>query len=188
MAVYRQDGSTGQAEIGSPATGDGSSGARHEPDTAADRISSSSPLAQVRPQVKFKSQRPCGSRLSRLSHDLISAERVRCNLPASSPRRKPTLASGYQPPARLLAKKNLRCGDSYFLHVRPDGTEVRLKREPGELFWKTHYVTVIDTELDGTLVEEVELRGIGEPHGSGWSYHSRDFHRETQIWQRRRLP
>ena len=166
-----------------PAAEGGSSGARSS-GHAADKTSSTTPLAQVR----FKSQ-PRGSRLSRLTHDLVAADRVRKNLPTDNPRRKPSLASGYRPPQRLLAKTNLKCDDTYFLHVRCDGTEVRLKSEPKELFRETHFVTVVCVEPDGHLVEEVEKNGALPPHGRGWSFHHRGLDTGwQQRWRRRRQP
>ena len=102
----------------------------------------------------------------------------------------------YKPPTKLLINKQLDSDDSYFLHVRSDGTEVRLKQEPKELANRTHLVTIINVEADGTLVEEVRVKypapsepqGSPSPYGSGWEYHSYGLSERTQNWRRRRQP
>jgi hypothetical protein len=61
-------------------------------------------------------------------------------------------------------------GNTYFLHVTPDGTELRFSEEPENLYWKTHLVRIV--EVDGDfVVEETTLPGKGlpmPPHGAGW--------------------
>ena len=72
----------------------------------------------------------------------------------------------------------------YFLHVRPDASEVHLAAEPPHLRWKTHYVRIVE-EGDNYVVEQTTLVGKwiydSPPHGAGWRRIGHDTLRRTRL-------
>jgi hypothetical protein len=73
----------------------------------------------------------------------------------------------------------IAAGSSYFLHVEPDGRELRLAREPRELERQTHCVRVIAVDGD-SVVEETTLTTATIPCGRGWEYLGNNSWRRTR--------
>jgi hypothetical protein len=74
----------------------------------------------------------------------------------------------------------IAAGNSYFLHVRDDGTELRFEREPKDLQRRTHYIRIIAVDGDW-ITEETTLTGERPyPHGLGWE------HARSHKWRRTR--